>query len=111
MSQPLLLKCTCCGYAEAFIDADEAFEKGWDCPPHFSVIACDLCPSVCAMGIVSHEKAHALWAKEGRPSEWSLDRCSADGVIDNPTELRRAQTAMRKIKSVLKALRRKEKGR
>lgn len=107
--RPVLLECACCKYTETFSNAEEAFEKGWDCPPHFTVVCCPLCPTVCALGIVSHSKAHELWAQEGRPDDFRLDKCSADGVIDTPTELRRAETAMRKIRSVFKAIRKKEK--
>lgn len=108
-ARPLFLECACCGYTQTFQSADEAFEKGWDCPPAFTVVCCPLCPTVCALGIVSHNRAHEQWAEEGRPDAFRLDKCASDGVIDKPTELRRAETALRKIKAVYKAIRRKEK--
>lgn len=63
------LKCECCGFEEEFPDGEEAFQAGWDCPPHFiaAPITCSLCPAVCAMGLVDHTEAHTRWVKEGRP--------------------------------------------
>ena len=61
------LKCQCCGFEDS-LTGEEAFERGWDAPPHFTqVVCCPLCPAVAALGIVDHSKAHARWAIEGRP--------------------------------------------
>lgn len=39
------LKCECCGFEQEFKDGEEAFQAGWDAPPHFSqYVSCNLCP-------------------------------------------------------------------
>jgi hypothetical protein len=71
----MTLTCMCCGFTQEFIDGEEAFETGWDAPPHFSgYVACDLCPgSFVVLGIThQHDKAHECWAKFGRPSEFEI---------------------------------------
>lgn len=43
-----VLKLTCegCGTVAVFTSADQAFNEGWDCPPHFTqVVTCDKCSS------------------------------------------------------------------
>jgi hypothetical protein len=73
------LKCQCCGIEREFADAEEAFVAGWDAPPHFTgYVACDLCPAVCVLFGAGHIQAHALWAKQGRPAEFSPVTCCAD---------------------------------
>jgi hypothetical protein len=70
----MILTCVCCGFEAEFPDAEAAFKAGWDCPPHFTAtpICCDLCPSVAAMGIIDHSKAHERWEREGRPREFDM---------------------------------------
>jgi hypothetical protein len=39
------LKCQCCGHEREFKDGEEAFQAGWDAPPHFTgYVCCELCP-------------------------------------------------------------------
>lgn len=64
------LVCDCCGYAQEFRDADDAFSAGWDGPPDFSgYIACDLCPgSLIVLGQTErHDAVHQRWIVAGRP--------------------------------------------
>lgn len=73
------LKCQCCGIERDFADGEDAFREGWDAPPHFTgYVACNLCPAGCVVLGKSHTKAHALWAKEGRPKEFSFETCVSD---------------------------------
>ena len=79
------LKCQCCQIEAEFKDGEEAFTAGWDAPPHFSqYISCNLCPAICIVLGKSHAKAHELWAKEGRPKEWSLTKCGDDEWFGDP---------------------------
>ena len=71
-------KCQCCGIEKEFKDEDEAFKAGWDTPQRFGYTTCDLCPGVCITMGASHKKAHALWAKEGRPTEFTITCCGVD---------------------------------
>ena len=67
------LKCECCGFEKDFVDGDEAFYAGWDCPPHFTgYVCCDLCPgSFVVLGITyKHQEAHERWKISGRPAEF-----------------------------------------
>lgn len=42
----LKLKCEACGVEREFKDGEEAFEAGWDAPPHFTqIVTCELCPT------------------------------------------------------------------
>jgi hypothetical protein len=73
------LKCQCCGVEKDFPDGEAAYRAGWDAPPHFTThVCCDLCPAVCVVLRASHAKAHALWEKEGRPSEFTVAKCGTD---------------------------------
>lgn len=73
------LKCQCCGFEREFENPEVAFEAGWDAPPHFTgYIACHLCPAVCIVLNLGHEKAHALWEREGRPEEFTVEKCCDD---------------------------------
>ncbi len=66
------LRCQCCGIEREFKDGEEAFQAGWDAPPHFSThICCDICPAVCLVLNAGHTKAHAYWEKHGRPKEFN----------------------------------------
>ena len=64
------LKCVCCGFEKEFADHRAAFDAGWDDGVWMKnwPVTCDLCPGVCAKGLVSHAKAHAHWAEHGRPA-------------------------------------------
>lgn len=76
------LQCMCCGIEEEFADGEAAFQAGWDAPPHFTgYVACNLCPAVCVVMGATHHIAHALWAKEGRPKEWTHEKCADDKSI------------------------------
>jgi hypothetical protein len=69
----MTLKCQCCGFEKEFADGEEAFQAGWDAPPHFSgYVACDLCPgSFVVLGMTDqHSAAHEKWKREGRPAEF-----------------------------------------
>jgi hypothetical protein len=75
----MLLKCQCCGFEQEFADGDAAFKAGWDAPPHFTgYVCCQICPAVCIVLGESHEMAHALWEREGRPAEFSFAKCAVD---------------------------------
>lgn len=86
----ILLTCECCGFVQQFKDGEEAFEAGWDAPPHFTqFIVCSLCPTA---GIVlsmsagnakdsMHKKAHAHWRDHGRPEEFNA-LCLLDSDFD-----------------------------
>lgn len=70
------LKCECCGFEQEFTDGEEAFDKGWDAPPHFTgYVACDLCPATFVIFGEQHRhaKAHEQWAREGRPEEFGME--------------------------------------
>lgn len=67
----MLLKCQCCGIEKEFSDGEEAFQAGWDAPPHFyGYVCCDICPAVCIVLNAGHTKAHAHWEKHGRPEKF-----------------------------------------
>lgn len=75
----LKLKCQCCGIEQKFATPDAAFEGGWDAPPWFTgYVCCDLCPAACVILGASHAMAHALWAKEGRPTDFTIAKCGTD---------------------------------
>ena len=38
-----ILECIVCGIQKKFDNPDEAFDEGWDAPPHFSYVCCDKC--------------------------------------------------------------------
>lgn len=78
------LKCQCCGVEQEFKNGEEAFTAGWDAPPHFTgFVACNLCPAICLVRKRTHHKAHALWAKEGRPKEFTVAKCGTDDKWGN----------------------------
>jgi hypothetical protein len=78
----MILKCQCCGFEAKFTDGEAAFEAGWDAPPHFTgYVCCNLCPAVCVVLRLPHEAAHAMWAREGRPVEFSVAKCGCDDDI------------------------------
>lgn len=79
------LVCDCCGFEQEFKDAEEAFQAGWDGPPHFTgFVVCSICPAVCVVLHKGHLLAHALWAAEGRPAEWSMEKCATDDDFGDP---------------------------
>jgi hypothetical protein len=98
----VVLKCQCCGFEED-LDPEAAFQAGWDCPPHFKHTACPLCPGVCVVLGRPHTKAHALWEKEGRPAEFTIEKCATDDTIGNPKALNEAKAGMAAIDAFLDA--------
>lgn len=78
------LTCECCGFEQEFKDGGEAYEAGWDAPPRFSFVTCNLCPAVCIVLGKGHKLAHALWAAEGRPKAWTFAKCATDDHFGNP---------------------------
>lgn len=71
----MTLKCQCCDFVREFVDGEEAFEAGWDAPPHFTgVVCCNLCPaSFVVLGLVEkHAPAHEKWKISGRPKEFEI---------------------------------------
>lgn len=75
----MIFQCQCCGIQQDFVDGGAAFAAGWDAPPHFTgYICCDLCPAVCVVSGMSHQRAHAIWARDGRPAEFSVAKCGVD---------------------------------
>ncbi len=71
----MTLTCQCCGFEQDFTDGEQAFNEGWDCPPHFTgYVCCNLCPgSFVVMGLTHlHHGAHERWAREGRPAEFEM---------------------------------------
>lgn len=99
----MLLTCQCCGYEQKFKDGEEAFQEGWDAPPHFTgFICCHLCPAVCVVLGKGHTMAHALWQAEGRPKQWSFAKCAPDDTFGDRTEQQRfeefLEVAMKTIK-------------
>lgn len=91
---PMELKCQCCGIEQNFKDADAAFEAGWDAPPHFTgYIACNLCPAACIILAKGHAKAHALWAKQGRPADFAIATCACDDVFGDAIKVAEAEHA------------------
>lgn len=74
------LTCQCCGQDRAFNSAEQAYEEGWDAPPHFTIIACDLCPAslIALEQKHKHTPAHERWAKDGRPKSWNESVASGD---------------------------------
>lgn len=88
------LKCQCCGIEQEFKDGEEAFKEGWDAPPHFTgYVCCKLCPAVCVVIGLPHTKAHALWEKEGRPAEFTVEKCGVDENFGD-TEMDKTLNAM-----------------
>ena len=71
----MLLTCECCGFSAEFVDGEEAFQAGWDSPPHFTgYVCCNLCPgSFVVLGCTQrHTEAHERWKTEGRPKEFQI---------------------------------------
>lgn len=94
------LKCQCCGIEAEFADGEAAFLGGWDAPPHFNThVCCNLCPAVCIILGLSHAKAHELWEKEGRPAEFTVERCGPDDSIGSTEFDRMLESAAKSLKS------------
>jgi hypothetical protein len=64
----MILKCQCCGFEREFADAEEAFEAGWDAPPHFFYVCCDCCPASYLILGTDHSEVHERWKRDGRPT-------------------------------------------
>lgn len=73
------VKCLCCGIVGEFKDAEEAFNKGWDAPPHFTLEFCNLCPASLYVLGKSHEIVHKYWEDTGRPENFSVAICVEEG--------------------------------
>ena len=72
-SQPgITLTCECCKHTESFATAEDAFRGGWDAPPHFSYVCCNLCPASWLVLGLSHAEFHERWDREGRPVDFEL---------------------------------------
>lgn len=75
---PIDLTCQCCGIKDR-MGAEDAFQAGWDAPPHFTqVMCCPLCPSVAVLGLLDHSAAHERWEKEGRPETFDEQMHNGD---------------------------------
>ncbi len=84
--------CYCCGYSKEFADGEEAFQAGWDAPPHFTLPTCDLCPAAFYFtGIPeAHIKGHQRWQKDGRPASFE-DALGNGDIEDRPIVPKRAE--------------------
>lgn len=98
-----LLSCFCCNHEEWFDDPEKAFHAGWDAPPHFSYVACPLCPAVCAVLGEPHIKAHAHWAEHGRPAEFN-HLCLPDDQFASHEYLDKAVEGGKQIAKMIGAL-------
>ncbi len=97
------LKCQCCDFEQEFKDGEEAFQTGWDAPPHFTgYICCNLCPAVTVVLGAGHKLAHALWAAEGRPKEWSFEKCCTDKDFGDPKAQSQFDGSFDAFKKVMK---------
>lgn len=101
--EPMKLKCQCCGHEQEFADVEDAFSNGWDAPPYFSFVACDLCPAVCITHGKRHTKAHARWEKEGRPSGFSVAKCGTDNDLGDPKRIRCIEAQMEQIIALVRS--------
>lgn len=73
----MIHRCDCCGF-EQDLTSGEAFQAGWDAPPHFTqYVSCPLCPALCAMELEGHVMAHTDWERNGRPVAFD-ERCLTD---------------------------------
>jgi hypothetical protein len=90
------MKCQCCGHEED-LEPEVAFKAGWDAPPHFSHVACPLCPGVCVVLGKPHTKAHALWEKTGRPLAFTVETCGTDDTMDNLPAIHETKRGMNRV--------------
>lgn len=84
--QAVEFTCQCCGFKQEFkgsLPRLGAYDAGWDTPPTFRYVCCNLCPGICIVLKAGHSKAHALWAKEGRPTEFTVEKCAIDTEMDH----------------------------
>ena len=96
----MLLRCQCCQWEED-LDPEEAFQLGWDAPPHFSHVCCPICPAVCVVLGKTHKKAHALWEVIGRPADFELATCATDDMFGDEAKLAEAQADVEAIEAIL----------
>lgn len=102
--------CQCCGISKEFADGEEAFDAGWDCPPHFTgYISCDLCPAAGIVLHIPHAKAHAYWAEHGRPAEFNKFCALDDEVADQGAFEKATETGRRIAQQVIEAAKKREK--
>lgn len=98
-----ILTCQCCGHSEDFRTGEQAFWAGWDAPPHFTThVCCPLCPAVCVVMGAGHRKAHKLWEIEGRPAEFTLDKCATDAVFGNTEAIAKTEMGMAQVEALFK---------
>lgn len=98
----MLLKCQCCGFEQEFKDGEEAFQAGWDAPPHFTgFICCHLCPAVCVVLGEGHTLAHAWWEAEGRPEKWTFEKCAPDRHFADKKDEAKFEDFKKAMKEVL----------
>lgn len=79
--------CECCGFSRAFVDAEAAFDAGWDAPPHFhGYVSCDLCLAsyIVLNQTERHAAIHERWEREGRPAEFSQDCVVEEDRVPEP---------------------------
>lgn len=97
------LKCQCCGFVAEFESGEKAFKAGWDAPPYFMQhVCCPICPAACVVLGKGHKIAHALWQREGRPKDFSIDKCASDDIIGEPKKIAQVEREMDLIEKVLK---------
>lgn len=94
----MIFKCDCCGHTADMKDGEEAFEKGWDAPPHFTgYVTCNLCPASTQFmegGWARHAPIHEEWAKNGRPEEFSVETCISPEDRPDPVKMAALQEAV-----------------
>jgi len=95
--------CDCCNITTEFVDAEEAYNKGWDAPPHFTTgyISCNLCPISFLYG-VDHTPIHDKWAQEGRPDTFTEETCVVESERTGLTPEELAVNVNAMIESLVK---------
>lgn len=104
-NQMIKLKCQCCGFEQEFADDEAVFDAGWDAPPLFPYVSCDLCPGVCIILGAGHTLAHAIWEREGRPKSFSVEKCATDDVIGEPERMKAALENMARLRELMDTIR------
>lgn len=97
------LKCQCCGFEQLFENGQRAFQAGWDAPPIFTQhVCCPLCPASAIVLKKGHKIAHAIWKREGRPRDFSIEKCGTDDIMGEPEKIAKAKAGMKAIEEALK---------
>lgn len=93
-----LLRCDCCGF-EQELTLEQAYDDGWDAPPHFTgYVACPLCPAVfIVLPDMSgkHDGIHELWKRDGRPAVFTQETCVPEEDRIPPERLAEFETIIR----------------